>query len=119
MNHGAMVVVLDMFMIILSFVLNLITTVNVKGMLGTMGATFNLVVVNLCFCNLLSAVLVKSFSLVHTAYAVAANTTQADIAMCSIARLGQHLTQAVLPCSVVALSWLTVLPRIQRLQVSS
>ena len=37
-----------------------------------LAATFNLVLVNLCSANLLSAVCVKSVSIVHNAYAVAA-----------------------------------------------
>ena len=37
-----------------------------------LAATFNLVLVNLCSANLLSPVCVKSVSIVHNAYAVAA-----------------------------------------------
>ena len=105
-------VLLDMFLVIL----NLSTSVKVK--LGMLWDTFNIVLINLCSSNIISAVLVKSFSIVHNAYAVTANSTQSDLSMCSITRLGQHLTATVLPWSVVVLSWLTVLPRIKRLQVS-
>ena len=41
-----------------------------------LAATFNLVLVNLCSANLLSAVCVKSVSIVHNAYAVAAGQQQ-------------------------------------------
>ena len=117
MEQGAMIVLLDMSLIILSIIINLITSVKVK--LGMPWDTFNIVLINLCSSNIISAVLVKSFSIVHNAYAVTANSTQSDLTMCSITRLGQHLTATVLPWTVVVLSWLTVLPRIRRLQVSS
>ena len=116
MEQGAMIVLLDMSLIILSIIINLITSVKVK--LGMPWDTFNIVLINLCSSNIISAVLVKSFSIVHNAYAVTANSTQSDLTMCSITRLGQHLTATVLPWTVVVLSWLTVLPRIRRLQVS-
>ena len=79
--------------------------------------TFNLVLINLCSSNLLSAVMVKSISIVHNAYAVAANTTHSNIAFCLLYSFGYRLTWAVFPWSLVALSWLTTLPRIRRLQV--
>ena len=116
MEQGAMIVLLDMSLVILSIIFNLITSVKVK--LGMPWDTFNIVLINLCSSNIISAVLVKSFSIVHNAYAVTANSTQSDLTMCSITRLGQHLTATVLPWTVVVLSWLTVLPRIRRLQVS-
>ena len=116
MEQGAMIVILDMLLVIITIIFNLITSVKVK--LGMLWDTFNIVLINLCSSNIISAVLVKSFSIVHNAYAVTANSTQSDLSMCSITRLGQHLTATVLPWSVVVLSWLTVLPRIKRLQVS-
>ena len=115
MEQGAMIVLLDMSLIILSIIINLITSVKVK--LGMLWDTFNIVLINLCSSNIISAVLVKSFSIVHNAYAVTANSTQSDLTMCSITRLGQHLTATVLPWTVVVLAWLTILPRIKRLQV--
>ena len=72
---------------------------------------------NLCISNLLNAVFVKSLSTVHNAYAVTANTTMADIALCSVGRISDNVTGVVLPYSVVVLTWLTVIPRIKRLQV--
>ena len=79
--------------------------------------TFNLVPINLCSSNLLSAVIVKSISIVHNAYAVAVNSTESDIVFCILYSFGYRLTWAVLPWSVVVLSWLSVLPRLRRLQV--
>ena len=96
------------------------------------------VIVNLCFSNLLSAVVVKSISIVHNAYAgdrirlslgyypnyrssfsVASNVQESNIAFCILYTWGWRLTWAVLPWSIVALSWLSIVPRFKRLQVGS
>ena len=50
-------------------------------------------------------------------FLVASNVTQSDIAFCILYSFGYRLTWAVLPWTIVALSWLTVLPRFRRLQV--
>ena len=72
----------------------------------------------MCFANLLSAVMVKSISIVHNAYAVAANTSQSNIAFCMLYTFGFRLTWAVLPWSITILSWLSLLPRLRRLSPS-
>ena len=77
------------------------------------------VLINLCFANLLSAVMVKSISIVHNAYAVAANTSQSNIAFCMLYSFGYRLTWAVLPWSITVLSWLSVLPRLRRLEATN
>ena len=119
MNQGALVVVLDMSLAIISVVFNLMVITSIKEREDMLGVTFNLVLINLCCSNLLSAVMVKSVSIVHNAYAVAANSTETDIAFCILYRFGYRLTWAVLPWSLVILSWLTLLPRVRRLQVSN
>ena len=117
MNQGALVVVMDMSLAIVSVVFNLMVITAIKEKEEMLGITFNLVLINLCSSNLLSAVMVKSISIVHNAYAVAANTTQSDIAFCILYSFGHRLTWCVLPWSVVVLCWLTALPRLRRLQV--
>ena len=117
MNQGAFVVVVDMSLAIFSVVFNLMVITSIKEREDMLGVTFNLVLLNLCSSNLLSAVMVKSISIVHNAYAVASNSTQSDIAFCILYTFGYRLTCAVLPWSVVVLSWMTLLPRARRLQV--
>ena len=118
MNQGALVVVLDMSLAIISVIFNLMVITSIKERAAMLGVTFNIVLINLCCSNLLSAVMVKSMSIVHNAYAVAANSTETDIAFCILYRFGYRLTWAVLPWSIVILSWLTLLPRMKRLQVN-
>ena len=117
MNQGAFVVVVDMSLAIFSVVFNLMVITSIKEREDMLGVTFNLVLLNLCSSNLLSAVMVKSISIVHNAYAVASNSTQSDIAFCILYTFGYRLTWAFLPWSVVVLSWMTLLPRARRLQV--
>ena len=81
MNQGALVVVMDMSLAIVSVVFNLMVITAIKEKEEMLGITFNLVLINLCSSNLLSAVMVKSISIVHNAYAVAANTPQSNIAL--------------------------------------
>ena len=118
MNQGAVVVVLDMVLAIISVIFNLMVITPIKEKGEMLGVTFNIVLINLCCSNLLSSVMVKSVSIVHNAYAVAANSTETDIAFCILYRFGYRLTWAVLPWSLVILSWLTLLPRVRRLQVN-
>ena len=106
-----------MSLAILSVVFNLMLITSVQEKEDMLGKTFNLVLINLCSSNLLSTVIVKSISIVHNAYAVAVNSSESDIAFCILYSFGYRLTWAVLPWSVVVLSWLTVLPRFRRLQV--
>ena len=110
-------VLMDIALAILSIVFNLMVLTSVQEKEDMLGKTFNLVLVNLCSSNLLSPYIVKSISIVHNAYAVAVNSTQSDIACCILYSFGYRLTWAVLPWSVVVLSWLSVLPRLRRLQV--
>ena len=116
--QGAMVVFLDMTLAILSVVFNLIVITSVKENEDMLSVTFNLVLINLCSSNLLSAVMVKSISIVHNSYAVAANSTESDIAFCILYTFGFRLTWSILPWTVLILSWLTVLPRLRRLEVT-
>jgi hypothetical protein len=118
-NQGALLVVMDMSLAIVSVVFNLMGITAIKEQEEMLGITFNLVLINLCSSNLLSAVMVKSISIVHNAYAVAANTPQSNVAFCILYSFGHCLTLSVLPWSVVVLCWLTALPRIRRLQVMS
>ena len=100
MNQGAFVVVFDMSLAILSIVFNLMVITSVKEKENMLCVTFNLVLISLCSSNLLSAVMVKSISIVHNAYAVAANTTHSNIAFCLLYSFGYRLTWAVYPWSL-------------------
>ena len=117
MNQGALVVSLDMSLAILSIFFNIMIISSIRDKAELMESTFNLILVNLCFSNLLCAVVTKSISIVHNGYAVAANVTHSNIAFCLIYAFSYRITWAVLPWSLVTLSWLSFQPRFRRLQV--
>ena len=105
LQRGGVVVIADMSLAVCSVVVNLIVITGIKEREATIGM-FNLVLVNLCLSNLTSAVLVKSISIVHNGYAVAANTTQSNIAFCNIMIVSYRATWAVLPWTIFTFSWL-------------
>lgn len=106
-----------MFLALISIVANLMVITSIREKESLMTKTFNLVLVNICCSNLLSAVLVKSITIVHHAYAVTANVTQTDVAFCLLYKFSSRLAWAVLPWTVVVLTWLTLTPTIKRLFV--
>ena len=105
LERGGLVVIVDMLLAVSSVVLNLIVITAIKEKEATIGM-FNLVLVNMCLSNLTSAVLVKSISIVHHGYVVAANTTQSNIAFCTIMIVSYRATWAVLPWTIFTLSWI-------------
>ena len=119
MNQGALVVILDMSLAVISIFFNIMIISSIRDKDEMLDSTFNLVLLNLCSSNLLCAVMTKSISIVHNGYAVAANVTQSNVAFCLIYSFSYRLTWAVLPWSIVLLSWLSFLPRFRRLKVSS
>ena len=60
-----------MSLAVCSVVVNLIVLTAIKDKKATMGM-FNMLLANLCVSNLTSAVLVKSISIIHNGYVVAA-----------------------------------------------
>ena len=117
MNQGALVVVLDMSLAVISIFFNIMIISSIRDKAEMMDNTFNLVLMNLCSSNLLCAVITKSISIVHNGYAVAANVAHSDIAFCLIYSFSYRLTWAVLPWTIVLLSWLSFIPRFKRLKV--
>ena len=114
---GGIVVILDMSLALISIVTNLMVITSIREKESLMSKTFNLVLVNLCCSNLLNAVLVKSITIVHHAYAVTANVTQTDVAFCLLYKFSSRLSWAVLPWTIVVLAWMTLTPTFKRLLV--
>ena len=118
MNQGALVVILDMSLAVISIFFNIMIISSIRDKEEMLDSTFNMVLLNLCSSNLICAVITKSISIVHNGYAVAANVAHSEIAFCLIYSFSYRLTWAVLPWTIVLLSWLSFLPRFRRLQVS-
>ena len=84
LGGGAVVVVFDMSLSLISVVANLIVITAIKENESLLGNTFNVLLANLCFSNLVAAVFVKAFAIVYNGYAVAAGTTIHGIAFCTM-----------------------------------
>ena len=117
MVEGAVMVVSDMGLAIFSIVLNLMVINALREKETLLSKTHNLVLGNICASNLVSAVLVKSISIVHHGYAVAARVTQSNIAFCMLYTMGHRATWAVLPWSITLLAWLGTQHRILHIRV--
>ena len=62
-----------------------------------------------------TSTVVQSVTIVHHAYAVMVNTTHSDpVAFCLLHKFSSRLTWAVLPWTVVVLSWLNLAPQLKR-----
>ena len=119
MVEGVVMVVSDMGLAIFSIVLNLMVINALREKETLLSKTQNLVLGNICASNLVSAVLVKSISIVHHGYAVAARVTKSNIAFCMLYTLGHRTTWAVLPWSITLLAWLGTYQRIQNIRVGT
>ena len=107
LQRGGVVVITDMVLALTTIVTNLVVVTGIKEQKVTIGL-IHLVLGNLCLANLFSAVLVKSISIVHHGYVVAANTTKSNVAFCNILTISYRTTWAILPWTIVALSWIVV-----------
>ena len=115
--EGAIMVFTDMGLSLFSVVLNLMIINALREKDNLLTKTHNLVLGNICAANLVSAVLVKSISIVHHGYAVAARVTRSNIAFCMVYTMGHRTTLAVLPWSIVLLCWLGTQHRILHIKV--
>ena len=112
-------VISEMVLAITSIVFNLMVMSAIREKESMLSLTYNLVLGNLCVANLLSAVLVKSISIVHHGHASAANSTESSsIAFCAIYMVSFRSTWAVLPWSIVLLAWSTVTHRLRAIKVN-
>ena len=116
-NQGALVVVLDMCLAVSSIFANIIVITAIKQKEEMLSKTFNLVLLNLCSANLVGAALVKSISIVHHGYAVAANVLESEVAFCLLYTVTYRLTMGIMPWSIVTCCWLSVVPRVKLIQV--
>ena len=95
LQRGGVVVITDMVLALTTIVTNLVVVTGIKEQKVTIGL-IHLVLGNLCLANLFSAVLVKSISIVHHGYVVAANTTKSNVAFCNILTISYRTTWAIL-----------------------
>ena len=117
MTDGAIMVLTDMGLSLFSAVLNLMVLNALREKDSLLTKKHNLVIGNICVANLAGAVMVKSISVVHHGYAVAARVSQSNIAFCMVYTMGHRTCMGVLPWSIFLLSWLSVQQRLRHVKV--
>lgn len=99
--EAAIMILSDMGLALISVVANLMVINSLREKDAMLGVTQNMVgsltfpalpqvLLNICTSNLVSAVFVKSISIVHNGYAVASRDTKSNIAFCTIFTLGHR-----------------------------
>ena len=73
-------------------------------------STTNLLLINLCFSNLLISFLVKPISAIYVGYSMSTGSWQVSLVFCSMFTMIYRTTWCVLPFTIVAFSWLYILP---------
>ena len=117
LSQGGMVVVSDMLLAVSSVVVNLMVITAIKEKESGVNL-HHLLLANLCLSNLVSAVLVKSISIVHHGYVVTLNSgTHSSVAFCNIMVVCYRITWAILPWTLVAFSWLLILSLVKENKV--
>jgi len=115
-NQGGFIVALDMCLTLFSVFFNIMVISSMRDKEEFLESNYNLLLVNLCCSNLICAIFTKSISVVHIGYAVAAAVTESHIAFCLIYTFSYRLSWAVLPWSLVLLSWIPIIKRINLLK---
>ena len=108
-HQGGLVVVTDMLMSITSMLLNIMVIMAIREDDRMSEDKFNISLVNLCSSNLVSCVFVKSISIVHNSYMVAANTSTSSVPFCGLYTVSWRATWATLPWTIVVISWILLL----------
>ncbi|QQP42173.1 Uncharacterized protein FKW44_016754 [Caligus rogercresseyi] len=115
LSYGAILVVLEMTLTLLSIILNLVVIISIREKESLLNSTLNLLLGNLCFSNLLAAVFVKSIAIIYNGYAVTSEKWSVELAFCMVYTLSSRATWAVLPYTILVLSWLFVVNRATRI----
>lgn len=113
--HSARMVVMEMGIAFFGIVFNLIVLISIREKESLLNSTINVVLANLCFANLVSAVFVKSIAVIYNGYAVAAALWEVNLAFCTIHTITFRATWAVFPYSIVVLCWHGLIHRVDRI----
>ncbi|CAB4059738.1 TAAR [Lepeophtheirus salmonis] len=115
LSYGAILVVMEMSLTLISIVFNLIVIISIREKESLLNSTLNVILGNLCCSNLMAAVFVKSIAIIYNGYAVASGKWSVELAFCTVHAISSRATWAVLPYSIVVLSWLFVVHRATRI----
>ena len=69
-------------------------------------STIHLLLINLCFSNLLASFLVKPISAIYSGYSISVGSWDVSLVFCSLFTLLHWTTLCILPFTLVSLSWI-------------
>lgn len=104
-SFGAWLVFMEMSLALIGIVLNLTVLISIREKESLLNNTINVVLGNLCFANLVSAVFVKSIAVIYHGYAVARARWHVELAFCTVHTITSRATWAVFPYTLVVLCW--------------
>lgn len=83
-SQGIFLVMIEMILALVGIVLNLTVLISIKEKEALLSQTHNVLIGNLCFANLVSAVFVKSIAVTYHGYAVATEKWDFQMAFCTV-----------------------------------
>ena len=90
---------------LLGVLLNNIVYITLKDTPGVYATANNILLGNLCLCNLLVSSLVLPFTAIYVGYGHASEEDEVDIVFCASFTFVSHTTLAIFPFTLFALSW--------------
>ena len=103
-------VLLDMALSFFGILCNLLVVTTIRHHEEMQNSTTNLLLINLCFSNLLISFLVKPISAIYAGYSMSTGSWQVSLVFCSMFTMIYRTTWCILPFTIVAFSWLYILP---------
>ena len=103
-------VLLEMGLSFFGIICNLLVVTTIRHHEEMHNSTTNLLLINLCFSNLLISFLVKPISAIYAGYSVSTGSWQVSLVFCSMFTLLYRTTWCILPFTIIAFSWLHILP---------
>ena len=86
-------------------VLNNAVVVSIKESLKLQRYANNILLGNLCFCNLVVSTLVLNTSAIYVSYALAISSTDVDIVFCDVYTFVYEMTLTIFPFTLFVWSW--------------
>lgn len=96
----------EMGLSFLGILLNLLVVTTIRHYEEMQNSTIHLLLINLCFSNLLASFLVKPISAIYAGYSISVDSWAVNLVFCSLFTLLHWSTLCILPFTLVALSWI-------------
>ena len=96
----------EMGLSFLGILLNLLVVTTIRHYEEFQNSTIHLLLINLCFSNLLASFLVKPISAIYAGYSMSVGSWEVSLVFCSLFTVLHWTTLCILPFTLVGLSWI-------------